>query len=74
MTRNEAHNLYSHLNDNGHGFAIGDDDQTIADALIEDGYEYAGDLGDGLVKATKGSATYLVGGDAMGRNAWAVQI
>jgi len=73
MGSHYAHQLYTKFNNDGRGFAIGQEGQTLLEALHTEGYELVANHGDGLLEATRNNATYLVGGDAMGRNAWAVR-
>jgi hypothetical protein len=73
-TEQEAIDLYSYLNGEGKGFGVGDDNQDATEALESEGYTIIGYYRDSLWEATKDGATYLVGGDGMGRNAWAVQV
>jgi hypothetical protein len=73
-TKEEAADLYNRLNDEGHGFAIGEDDQTVWEAIRTNDYFLACAFSNGLYHVTKNEREYLVGGDGMMRNAWAVSI
>jgi len=73
-TREEAADLYSQLNNEGKGFAIGHADQTVRDAIIDGGYYLACSFDGGIFHVTLDEDEFLVGGDGMGRNAWAVAI
>ena len=73
MINQTAQNFYTENNNDGRGFAVGEDDQDVQEALLSEGFEIVADHGDGLIEATRDNKTYLVGGDAMGRNAWAVR-
>ena len=73
-TRDEAADLYSQLNAEGKGFAIGHADQTVRDAIIDGGYYLACSFDGGIFHVTLDEDEFLVGGDGMSRNAWAVQI
>jgi hypothetical protein len=73
-TREEAADLYSQLNNEGKGFAIGHDDQTVRDAIIDGGYYLACSFEGGLFHVTLDEDEFLIGGDGMGRNAWAVRV
>ena len=73
-TREEAADLYSRLNNEGKGFAIGEDDQPVWEAIANGGYYLAANFGNGIFHVTMDAHEYLVGGDGMGRNAWAVAI
>jgi hypothetical protein len=62
------------LNAEGKGFLIGEDGDTIEEAIEREGYTlihvYRGHIHEAAGKGMR----ILVGGDAMGRNAWAVRI
>ena len=73
-TRDEVADLYSRLNNEGKGFAIGEEDQEVWDAISNAGYYFKANYGIGIYHVTKDGREYLVGGDGVGRNAWAVQI
>lgn len=73
-TAQEATDLYSQLNADGKGFAIGHADQTVRDAIVDAGYYLACSFDGGIFHVTLDEREYLVGGDGMGRNAWAVAI
>lgn len=64
---------YKSENEAGNGIGIGDDDQTIEDAIAAEGWTLEESFADSLATATdpKGNR-YIVGGDGSRRNAWAV--
>jgi hypothetical protein len=64
------------LNDAGHGYAIGSPDQTLYGAIAATpGLAWHTRYNSGLLVCTDSTGqTVLVGGDGMGRNAWAVTV
>lgn len=73
-TAQEAADLYSHLNAEGKGFAIGHANQTVRDAIVDSGYYLACAFDGGIFHVTLDEDEFLVGGDGMSRNAWAVRV
>lgn len=68
--------VYQMLNNEGHGYAIGEADQTLLAAIAATpGLSWHTRYDSGLVICTDSAGnTVLVGGDGMGRNAWAVTV
>jgi hypothetical protein len=68
--------VYSMLNAEGHGYAIGSPEQGLFGAIAATpGLLWNTRYTSGLIVCTDSAGnTVLVGGDAMGRNAWAVTV
>lgn len=75
MSEQDARTIYSALNNDGRGFAVGDDDMTLAEAAITEGWSVAERYDCGIVRAvTDSGGTILIGGDEYGRAPWAVRV
>jgi len=79
MDKKTARYIYNRANDNGDGFPLTEHkDALVVDEIIEAELQIVADHGDGLIECREGDAAedahYLVGGDAMGRNAWAIEV
>ena len=74
MDKTTASNTYSELNNDGMGFAIGEEDMTLAAAAESEGWTVDEVYEISLIRATDSNGhTVLIGGDGMGRMAWAVR-
>lgn len=73
MDKTTAIDTYNELNELGMGFAIGEEDMTLATAAESEGWTVEEVYEISLIRATdsKGN-TALIGGNEMGRQAWAV--
>jgi hypothetical protein len=76
MNSNEAHKIYSILNNNGHGFGLtADENALVHDEITQARLTVVSDHGDGLTECRdiKGHIL-LVAGDGRKRGAWAVDV
>ena len=71
MTNEEAHKLYREANDNGEGFAPGNDGDNFLEAVEREGWLPVGLMGELLMARGKLGEHYLIG-DANGP--WAVAL
>ena len=76
MNSNEAHKIYSALNNDGRGFALTDSENAlVTDEIAQARLTVVADHGDGLIECrTAQGRVVLVGGDGIRRNAWAVRV
>lgn len=77
MDEKTARYIYNRANDNGDGFALTEDEGVdISESIQEAGLEVIECPSNGLwlVYDAADNAHYLVGGDGMQRNAWAVVV
>jgi hypothetical protein len=75
MDKKTAIDTYNDLNNAGLGFAIGEDDQTLTAAAESEGWIVKEVYSIDLIRVTDAAGhTALIGGDGMGRNAWAIWV
>lgn len=75
MTEQEAKDRYSELNNEGHGFAVGNVDMTLTEAATFEGWRVVERYDCGIVRAlTESGGTVLIGGDEYKRAPWAVRV
>lgn len=71
----QAKQIYSTLNNAGVGFAIGNENQKLTAATRAEGWKVLQQFDISLLLATDSQGNkFLVGGDGLGLNAWAVKI